>query len=190
MTAASGLVHEEFHSPEFAQQGGAFEMVQLWVNLPAVHKAAPPAYQSITADQIPTVDLPQDIGTARIIAGCYGTVTGPAHTFTPMNVWDLRLNAGQGVTLDLPEGHTAALFVLQGSLRIDAVNVEAAEMAVFERSGKELLFDVPAVATVLLLSGEPINEPIVGHGPFVMNSEAEIRQAINDYKSGRFGQIV
>ncbi len=189
MTAASGLVHEEFHSPEFAQQGGAFEMVQLWVNLPAAHKAAPPAYQSITANQIPTVDLPQHMGTARIIAGSYETTVGPAHTFTPMNVWDLRLNTGQGVTLDLPEGHTAALFVLQGSLRIDEVNVEAAEMAVFERAGKKLVFDVSAAATVLLLSGEPINEPIVGHGPFVMNSEAEIRQAINDYKSGRFGQI-
>lgn len=199
MTAASGLLHEEFHSPEFAQQGGAFEMVQLWVNLPSAHKFAPPAYQGITADQIPTVDLPQQAGTARIIAGCYGegqdagrdAVVGPARTLTPMNVWDLRLNAGHRVTLDLPEGHTTALFVLQGRLDLDegAANVGAAELAVFERSGKQLIFEVPVAATVLLLNGAPINEPIVGRGPFVMNTEAEIRQAIDDYKRGRFGQI-
>lgn len=190
MTAASGLIHEEFHSPAFAGRGGAFEMVQLWVNLPARDKMAAPGYQGITADRIPEATLPQGAGTARVIAGRYADAVGPAHTFTPMNVWDLRLKAGHRVTFDLPDGHTTALFVLKGSLRLDERHtVNPAELAVLERSGRRLEFDVLEDATVLLLNGEPLNEPIVGHGPFVMNSEAEIRQAINDFNSGRFGRI-
>lgn len=190
MTAASGLIHEEFHSPAFAGRGGAFEMVQLWVNLPARDKMAAPGYQGITADRIPEATLPQGAGTVRVIAGRYADAVGPAHTFTPMNVWDLRLKAGHRVTFDLPDGHTTALFVLKGSLRLDERHtVNPAELAVLERSGRRLEFDVLEDATVLLLNGEPLNEPIVGHGPFVMNSEAEIRQAINDFNSGRFGRI-
>lgn len=190
MTAASGLIHEEFHSPAFAGRGGAFEMVQLWVNLPARDKMAAPGYQGITADRIPEATLPQGAGTARVIAGRYADAVGPAHTFTPMNVWDLRLKAGHRVTFDLPDGHTTALFVLKGSLRLDERHtVNPAELAVLERSGRRLEFDVLEDATVLLLNGEPLNEPIVGYGPFVMNSEAEIRQAINDFNSGRFGRI-
>jgi len=194
MTAASGLIHEEYHSPEFAEKGGAFEMVQLWVNLPAKDKMAAPGYQGITAGQIPAVDLPRGAGQARIIAGRYGDASvetaGPASTFSPMNVWDLRLKAGHRVAFDLPDGHTTALFVLHGKLRLDERHaVRAAELAVLERAGSRLEFDVTEDATVLLLNGEPLNEPIVGYGPFVMNSEAEIRQAINDFNSGRFGQI-
>ncbi len=190
MTAAAGLIHEEFHSPAFAEKGGRFEMVQLWVNLPARDKMAAPGYQGITADRIPVVALPGDAGTARIIAGRHGDAVGPARSFTPMNVWDLRLKAGHRVAFDLPEGHTTALFVLRGTIRLDdRHNVRAAELAVMERDGSRLEFDVTDETTLLLLNGEPLGEPVVGYGPFVMNSEAEIHQAIDDFNSGRFGQI-
>ncbi len=190
MTAASGIIHEEFHSREFAQQGGAFEMVQLWVNLPAKDKMSAPAYQGITADQIPEVELPGHAGTLRVIAGQFGDVTGPARTFTPMNVWDLRLKSGHRVRFDLPDGHTAALFVLQGAVRIDERHdVGSAELAVMERDGSGLAFEVTEDSKLLLLAGAPLEEPIVGHGPFVMNTQQEIVQAFNDFNSGRFGQI-
>ncbi len=194
MTAASGLIHEEYHSPAFAEKGGAFEMVQLWVNLPAKDKMAAPGYQGIAAARIPEAELPRGAGTVRVIAGEYadgrGGTVGPARTFTPMNVWDLRLKAGHRVSVDLPAGHTTALFVLRGEIRLgDRHAVHAAELAVMERDGSRLSFDVSEDATVLLLNGQPLDEPVVGHGPFVMNSQAEIIQAIKDFNSGRFGQI-
>lgn len=189
MTAASGLLHEEFHSADYARHGGLFEMVQLWVNLPARDKMSVPGYQGITADRIPTVDLPNGAGTARIIAGAYGNAKGAARTFTPMNVWDMRLKAGRSLSLELTEGHTTALFVLRGSLRIGAHTVGAAELAVLEREGTELAVEITKDAVVLLLSGAPLDEPIVGHGPFVMNSREEIMQAMRDFNNGKFGQI-
>ncbi len=190
MTAAAGLIHEEYHSPEFARKGGGFEMVQLWVNLPAKDKMSAPGYQGITAEQIPEIALPGQAGTARIIAGQYANAAGPARTFTPMNVWDLRLKAGHRVAFDLPEGHTTALFVLRGAIRIDdSHTVRAAELAVMEREGSRLAFAVSEDATVLLLNGKPLDEPIVGQGPFVMNTREEIEQAIDDFNGGRFGQI-
>lgn len=189
MTAASGIIHEEYHSPEYANKGGAFEMIQLWVNLPAVSKMASPGYQGITSDQIPSVALPGDAGHARIIAGTYQGVEGPARTFTPMNVWDLRLKAQHRVTFDLPAGYTTSLFVLSGNIRIANHTVGAAELAVLERAGNELVFDVDDDTTLLLLNGQPLNETIVGHGPFVMNTRQEIEEAIADYNSGRFGSI-
>ncbi|MFZ1536604.1 MAG: pirin family protein [Chromatiaceae bacterium] len=190
MTAASGVIHEEYHSADFARQGGPFEMVQLWVNLPAQDKMAAPGYQGITAAQIPTVELPGDAGRTRVIAGRYGDTQGAARTFTPMNVWDLRLKAGRSLEVDLPAGHTTALFVLKGSIRIGADTVGPAELAVMERQGTQFAFDIPEEATLLLLNGQPLNEPIVGYGPFVMNTQQEISQAIHDYNSGQFGQIV
>jgi redox-sensitive bicupin YhaK (pirin superfamily) len=190
MTAASGLIHEEFHSEAFARQGGPFEMIQLWVNLPAKDKMSKPGYQGITADEISEITLSNDAGIARIIAGALDYAKGPAHTFTPMNVWDLRLNAGRRLSLSLPSGHTIALYVLSGALKVGTQTVEATEMAVMEREGTELVADVTQDAVVLLLSGEPLNEPIVGHGPFVMNAREEIMQAMQDYNNGKFGQIV
>ena len=190
MTAASGLIHEEYHSPEFAAKGGQFEMIQLWVNLPAKDKMAAPGYQGITSDRIPEVDLPEQAGQVRVIAGEYAGAQGPARTFTPMNVWDLRLKAGHRVAFDLKAGQTAALFVLHGAIRFDeGTNASAAELAVMERDGSRLEFEVTEDTTLLLLNGEPLNEPIVGHGPFVMNSRAQILEAINDFNAGRFGQI-
>jgi len=190
MTAASGLIHEEFHSEDFARQGGPFEMIQLWVNLPAKDKMTTPGYQGITAEKITDVALANDAGIARIIAGAFENVKGAAHTFTPMNVWDLRLNAGRTLSLALPSGHTAALYVLSGALKMGAQIIRENEMAVMEREGTALLAEITEDAVVLLLSGEPLNEAIAGHGPFVMNTRAEITQAIQDYNNGKFGKIV
>jgi redox-sensitive bicupin YhaK (pirin superfamily) len=190
MTAASGLIHEEFHSENFARQGGPFEMIQLWVNLPAKDKMSTPGYQGITADKIPQIVLAHDAGIARVIAGSNQHSTGPAQTFTPMNVWDLRLKAGRTLSLEVPSGHTTALYVLSGALKVDNQTVESTELAVLEQEGSALEAEVIQDAVVLLLSGEPFNEPIVGHGPFVMNTRAEIMQAMQDYNNGKFGQIV
>ena len=189
MTAAACLVHEEFHSADFARRGGVFEMVQLWINLPAKDKMSAPGYQGIADAQIPRVELPGDAGAVRVIAGAYDAAKGAARTFTPMNVCDLRLNAGSTLSFDLVAGHTAALFVLHGMIRIGAHTVRPAELAVLEREGSELAFDTTEDAVVLLLSGQPLAEPIVGHGPFVMNSRDEIVQAMRDFESGNFGQI-
>lgn len=189
MTAASGLIHEEFHSDDYARRGGPFEMIQLWVNLPARDKMSAPGYQGITDAQIPRVELPRDAGMARIIAGRYEEVGGAARTFTPMNVWDMRLKAGRSLSIELPEGHTTALFVLHGALQIGAHTVRAAELAVLEREGTQLAVESLEDSVVLLLGGEPLGEPIVGHGPFVMNTREEIMQAMHDFNNGKFGQI-
>ena len=193
MTAAAGIVHEEFHGEAFAREGGPFEMVQLWVNLPARDKMKPPAYQGITAEQTPTVNLlnPQGgvAGTARLIAGELQGQRGPARTFSPMQVWDMRLHAGQTVHLPAPEGHTTVPLVLHGRVRT-ASGEEAsdAEMVVFTREGDGVTLEAVTDATVLWLSGEPIDEPVVGYGPFVMNTEAEIHQAFADFQAGRMGE--
>jgi redox-sensitive bicupin YhaK (pirin superfamily) len=190
MTAASGILHEEFHSEDYARAGGPFEMVQLWVNLPAKDKMTAPRYQGVTEGEIPTARLPVNAGYARVIAGRYGDVQGPVNTFTPMNVWDLRLQGGKSVEVELPEGHTTALFVLDGELQLEKRHhIGPAEMAVMERAGSRLAFDVVKDATVLLLNGEPLNEPIVGHGPFVMNTHTEIEDAIRDFNTGQFGEM-
>jgi redox-sensitive bicupin YhaK (pirin superfamily) len=194
MTAAAGIVHEEFHGEAFARAGGPFEMVQLWVNLPAADKMKPPAYQGISAEQTPTVALlnPQgtDAGTARLIAGELLGQKGPARTFSPMQVWDLRLTAGQTVHLPAPEGHTTVPLVLHGRVRTpNGEEATDAEMMVFSREGSGVTLEVVTDATVLWLSGEPIDEPVVGYGPFVMNTEAEIHQAFADFQSGRMGRI-
>lgn len=190
MTAGSGLVHEEFHGRDFAQRGGLFEMVQLWVNLPARVKMTPPRYQGILNSQIPVVSLPGGVGSVRVIAGEYAGVKGPAETFTPVHVWDLRLASEQAVELVVPEGYTTALVVLSGTIQPhDAEVIGAAEVGLFDRTGSVLRFDSAGNATALLLCGEPIDEPIVGSGPFVMNTAEEIRQAMMDYRSGKMGRL-
>lgn len=190
MTAAGGIIHEEFHSPAFAKTGGRFRVVQLWVNLPAKDKMANAGYQGIAAADIPTVDLPGDAGTARIIAGELGGVTGPARTFTPVNVWDTRLRRDAEWTPELPEGHVALLVVLGGHATVNGTQpVGEAEVLLLGREGSGVSIHADGDVTLLVLTGEPIDEPIVGYGPFVMNSEAEIRQAIDDFNSGRFEHI-
>ena len=190
MTAASGLVHEEFHGRDFARRGGKFEMVQLWVNLPAKDKMAPPGYQSLLDSQIPAVRLPGDRGTVRVIAGEFSGAKGPAKTFTPIQVWDLRLDSAQPIDLPVPDGWTTALVVLNGTVRVNGSEpIGAATVAVFDRAGTHLSIDSATGLKALLLSGEPIQEPIVGSGPFVMNTAQEIRQAIVDYQNGRMGSL-
>ncbi|MBI2249966.1 MAG: pirin family protein, partial [Brevundimonas diminuta] len=190
MTAGGGILHEEFHSPAFSRTGGPFRMVQLWVNLPAKDKMTRPGYQSILNADIPTVSLPDDAGTARIIAGAIDGAKGPATTFTPINVWDVRLNGDAETTLDLPEGHTAMVVVLSGHVTVNGDQpAGAAEALLLDRKGDSVTLSADADTTLLILTGEPIDEPIVGYGPFVMNSEDEIRTAVTDFNSGRFGDI-
>ena len=188
MTAASGIVHEEWHEREFTRRGGTMEMAQLWVNLPAKHKMAAPAYQDIRSAQIPVVDVGTG-SSVRVIAGEFRGAKGPARTFTPINVWDARLKAGGRVELELPDGHTALLAVLRGKVSINGgESAGPAELAILERAGTRVVLEAGEDATVLVLSGEPIDEPVVGHGPFVMNTPDEIRQAFSDFHSGRLGQ--
>ncbi|TVP66613.1 MAG: pirin family protein [Leptolyngbya sp. LCM1.Bin17] len=190
MTAAAGLVHEEFHGPNFAQQGGAFEMVQLWVNLPAQDKMAPPRYQGITKAQIPVVTLPDGQGSLRVIAGSFAGAQGPAQTFSPIQMWDARLAAGHRVNLEVPEDYTTLVVVLKGAVRLgESEPIVAAEVGVCDRAGNALVFDCLQDTTALILCGQPLDEPIVGHGPFVMNTTAEIYQAISDYQSGKMGAL-
>ena len=190
MTAASGILHEEFHSQAFTRKGGALEMVQLWVNLPAKDKMAAPGYQGILDQDIPQVDLAEGAGTLRVIAGDYTGSKGPAHTFTPIDVWDVRLRQGRATTLPIPEGRTAALVVLHGTVLVNNQEVvREAQMVLLDRAGKDFRVEANSDATLLLLSGEPIDEPIVGHGPFVMNTQGEILQAMQDFNAGRFGQM-
>ncbi len=190
MTAAAGLVHEEFHSERFAREGGTLEMVQLWVNLPAKDKTSPPKYQEIPAARIPTVSLADGAGQARVIAGEFEGTKGAASTFTPLNVWDLRLTAGHRVILPLPDGQTALLVLQQGSAIINgSETVKSGELVQFERTGTEIVIEAQDDAMALLLSGQPIGEPVVGRGPFVMNTQEEIRQAMLDYQNGRMGRL-
>ena len=190
MTAASGILHEEFHSRDYAARGGAFHMAQLWVNLPASDKMATPGYQSLTNAQIPDVALPDEAGRVRVIAGEFAGQQGPAHTFTAMNVWDVRMNAGKSAALSLPQGHTLAVVVLQGTVLINGQEVARADQVVqLGRDGTDVTLEANNDSLLLVLSGEPIVEPIVGQGPFVMNTEEEIRVAINDFNTGKFGRI-
>ena len=190
MTAGGGILHEEFHSTEYSRTGGPFEMVQLWVNLPARDKMTPAHYQGITDAQIPSVALPDDAGRVRVIAGRYGDRHGPAETYTPMNVWDVRLNAGATADLAQPEGWSTLVVVLDGTVMVNGSEVlRATEMATLSTEGSGLTIEANGNAKLLVLAGEPIDEPVVGYGPFVMNSQAQIAEAITDFNSGRFGGL-
>jgi len=190
MTAAGGIVHEEFHSKAFTERGGMMEMVQLWVNLPARDKMAAPGYQTLLDARIPAVDLPAGAGRVRVIAGEYDGQRGPARTFTPIDVRDIRLVRDGIARFEATPGHTLALVILHGTVRINGAEVaREGQLVHFARDGSPVEIEANSDATVLWLSGEPIDEPIVGYGPFVMNSEDEIRQAIIDFNSGRFGSV-
>ncbi|CAM3491051.1 Quercetin 2,3-dioxygenase [Klebsiella spallanzanii] len=190
MTAGAGILHEEFHSEAFTRTGGELKMIQLWVNLPAKDKMTHPGYQSITADVIPDVDLPNKAGRMRVIAGRYGDIVGPAHTFSPLNVWDLQLNQNQEVTLQQPAGWSTALVVLEGEIKVNGEgSAREGQLVVLSQKGETLHLAAETHAKVLLMAGEPLQEPIVGYGPFVMNTKTQIAEAVRDFNSGRFGQI-
>jgi redox-sensitive bicupin YhaK (pirin superfamily) len=190
MTAASGILHEEFHSERFTREGGTMSMMQLWVNLPARHKMAKPRYQTILDAAIPRVSLGGDAGGLRVIAGEFDGHRGPAETFTPMEVWDLRLGDGKTVTLRTPEGHTTAIVPMQGRALVNGATAAGpAQLVRLAREGGEFTVTAEGELSALVLAGEPIAEPVVGYGPFVMNSEREIAAAFADFQSGRFGRM-
>ncbi|HIF6302284.1 TPA: pirin family protein [Klebsiella michiganensis] len=190
MTAGAGILHEEFHSAEFTRTGGELKMIQLWVNLPAKDKMTQPGYQSITADVIPDVELPNNAGHMRVIAGRYEDIVGPAHTFSPLNVWDLQLNQSQEITLHQPAGWSTALVVLEGEVVVNGEgSAREGQLVVLSQKGEALHLSASSNAKVLLMAGEPLQEPIVGYGPFVMNTKAQIAEAVRDFNSGHFGQI-
>ncbi|CAB3701711.1 MULTISPECIES: pirin family protein [Achromobacter] len=190
MTAASGILHEEFHSHAFTRTGGELEMVQLWVNLPAKDKSAAAGYQSILNADIPVAELPDGAGSVRVIAGSFAGHAGPAHTFTPIDVWDVRLNAGKSAAFPIPAGRNSMLVMLRGTVLVNGETVARdAQLALFSQDGESITVEANNDAVFLILSGEPIDEPVVGYGPFVMNTQAEIVEAIQDFNAGRYGQM-
>ncbi|MGP4844136.1 pirin family protein [Marinobacter sp. 1Y8] len=190
MTAGAGIVHDEFHSPAFTHRGGRLEMVQLWVNLPAADKSTPASYQTLLDGDIPSVPLDKSNSRLRVIAGDYLGHTGPARTFSPINVWDLKLESGCETSIELPEKHTALLVGLSGTVEVNGSEViRDADLVCFERDGTTIQLCANNQAHVLILTGEPIDEPVVGYGPFVMNSKAQIKQAMADFQQGKFGTL-
>jgi hypothetical protein len=189
MTAASGIVHEELHERGFARRGGVFEVVQLWVNLPAAQKMSPPRYQELSAARNPVVTLPGG-AYVRVIAGDCGGIEGVARTATPLNVWDVRVAAGRRADLEIPAGHNAMVALLRGEVVLDGQErLTGPQIVLLGRDGDRVRLEAQSDAGLVLLSGEPLDEPIASHGPFVMNTEAEIRQAYDDYRSGRMGHL-
>ena len=190
MTAGSGVLHQEFHSSEFAEQGGLFEMVQLWVNLPADSKMTPAKYQAIEADQIQSIALDDAGSSLRVIAGQYQDVAGAASTFSPVNLWDGTLVKGQVHDFYVTEGHTTLLVLLSGEVILnDAQHIAAPSLVVLSREEIDFKIKAEQDSKFLILTGQPLNEPIEGYGPFVMNSKAEITDAINDFNRGKFGSM-
>ncbi|WP_235853022.1 pirin family protein [Helicobacter labacensis] len=189
MSAGLGVMHQEFHSEAFAKRGGVFEAVQIWVNLPKVHKMIPPKYQAIQAKDIPVVKLKQS-GRARVIAGELEGVEGIARTFSPIGMWDVCMHANKSYVFGVPETYNLVILVLEGSVLIGEQEVSQGHLVSFQRGGSGVEIKARSEAKLLILSGEPLNESVIGYGPFVMNSQAEIKQAIYDLERGVFGQIV
>ena len=191
MTAASGVVHEEKHATEFSQRGGTLEMIQLWVNLPAREKMSKPRYQEILAKSIPVVNLPGGAGTVRVIAGETHGARGPAKTTTPINLWDITLKAGGAATFTVPPQTNTLVLVARGSASVAGQSLGPHDCAVLSPEGDEVRIHAAedGEAMLVLLNGEPIDEPVVAHGPFVMNTAVEIKQAVVDYQAGRMGRL-
>lgn len=190
MTAASGILHKEFHEESFSKAGGDFQMVQLWVNLPAKNKMSKPKYQGLTNEQIHKFQLPNNGGVVEVIAGQYQDVKGSAFTFTPVNLLNVKLNKGGVANFCFPSNYNTALVVVEGSIKINETElVPTNNFVVFQNNAERFSVEASENAVVLVLSGEPINEPIAAQGPFVMNTRAEIIQAIEDYNMGKFGFI-
>ncbi|NOT23515.1 MAG: pirin family protein [Nitrospiraceae bacterium] len=189
MTAASGVVHEELHEKKFAKKGGTLQAIQLWVNLPRASKMSAPGYQTILNADIPAIDLGGG-GKLRVIAGSFQGRKGPARTFTPIQLYDLQLKAEAPLSLTFPDGHNMSLFVLQGSISVNgSSNAGEAELIVCKRHGSQVTIEAQVDSRLLVMSGEPIEEPIARYGPFVMNTQAELVQAVQDYQAGKMGHL-
>jgi redox-sensitive bicupin YhaK (pirin superfamily) len=189
MTAGAGILHKEYHEQEFSRKGGPFEMVQLWVNLPKKDKSAKPGYQGITADQMAKVQLPDDGGVVNVIAGTYNNITGPASTFSMVNLFDIKLKANGSADFTVPSGHNTALLVINGNVQVNGEQAKEHSFILFKNDGEEISIKADTDSVVLVLSGEPINEPIASYGPFVMNTQQEIMEAIQEFQSGKYGVL-
>jgi redox-sensitive bicupin YhaK (pirin superfamily) len=189
MTAGAGLLHKEYHEKEFSKVGGPFEMVQLWVNLPKKDKLTTPHYQALEAANMGKLTLPDNAGVVNIIAGELNSVKGPATTYSPVNLWDIKLNAGGNITLDVPATHNTALLLIEGSASVNGEAAKEHSFVLFKNEGEAIEISASENAVLLLLSGEPLNEPIASYGPFVMNTQAEIYEAIEEYQNGKFGVL-
>ena len=189
MTAGNGILHKEYHEEAFSKTGGLFEMVQLWINLPKKDKSTTPHYQELTAAGMGKVVLPDNAGLVNVIAGTFNGIAGPAETYSPVNLSDIKLNDGGEVSTSTPAGHNTALLVVSGSIEVNGREAGLHSFVLFANEGTEITIRSKGKSVILLLSGEPLNEPIVSHGPFVMNTQAEIRQAIADYNQGKFGVL-
>ena len=190
MTAASGILHKEYHEKEFAKKGGDFQVVQLWVNLPAEAKKSKPKYQEVSHDKVGKYELPNDGGIVEVIAGEYKNIKGAASTFTPLNLDNARLNKGGKADFSFPAGFNTALLVIEGSVLVNGKEtVHTDHLVLFEKEGEAFTVEALENAVVLVLSGEPINEPIAAHGPFVMNTKEELREAFHEFNEGKFGYL-
>jgi redox-sensitive bicupin YhaK (pirin superfamily) len=190
MTAASGIVHEELHEKEWARRGGTLQAIQLWVNLPKASKMSAPGYQTIVNDQIPVVELDGGAGSLRVIAGSVGGAKGPAKTFTPIELYDLRLRAGHSMPLQIPNGYHVGLLILSGQVSVEGSHrLSEAELAVFVSTGEPVTIVAEEDVTILVMAGLSIDEPVARYGPFVMNTKAELVQAVNDYQAGKMGHL-
>jgi quercetin 2,3-dioxygenase len=188
MTAGKGVVHDEFHSEEFSQKGGVFEMVQLWVNLPKKYKMTDPKYQGLSSQDIPKIQL-GNTSELRVIAGDFGGTKGPATTFTKINIFDLSSNEGDRLSISLDKGTNTILLILRGEITLNHKQYEDQSILIFDQEGEEINFETSKKFRGLLLNGEPIEEPMVAHGPFVMNTKQEINEAIQDYQNGKMGNL-
>jgi quercetin 2,3-dioxygenase len=190
MTAAAGIVHEEMHEKEWAKKGGAFHAIQLWVNLPSAHKMSSPGYQTLLKADIPVVQLAGEAGHLRVIAGEFQGIKGPAKTFTPVHLYDVRVKGGSTAEITVPSSFTTAVFVLQGGLSVNGSGQAAeAELVQLDKTGERIMLKATADTSLLVLAGEPIDEPVARYGPFVMNTKAELVQAVNDYQAGKMGHL-
>lgn len=190
MTAASGILHKEYHEENFSRAGGDFQMVQLWVNLPAKDKMSAPKYQGITNEEMKKVQLSNNAGTVEVIAGEYNGEKGPATTFTPVNMLNAKLNKGGNATFNFPENYNTAILVVEGNIKVNnSEEIKTDGFGLFENEGDTFTIEALDQAVVLVLSGKPINEPIAAQGPFVMNTRAELVQAISDFNMGKFGYL-
>ncbi len=189
MTAGAGILHKEYHEKEFSKKGGPFEMIQLWVNLPAKNKLANPQYQAITADQMGKVILADNSGSVNVIAGSFNGHKGPATTFTPVNMFDIRLNNGGNLATKIPVTHNTVLLVVEGEVTVNGEKAGQHDLVLFKNEGEEISISADKDSVLLLLSGEPINEPIAQYGPFVMNTQRELQEAFQEFQSGKFGVL-
>lgn len=189
MTAASGILHKEYHGEKLTKTGGLIQGVQLWVNLPARDKMSPPKYQALLRQDLGQYHLPNDGGVINVVAGDYKGTKGPASTFTPLHVYSIRLNSGATFDMSFPEHYNTCVLMIEGEAQMNGQMVPEDHLALFENKGTEITVKTESPSTILLLSGEPIDEPIVQYGPFLMNTQEEIAQAMQDFNDGKFGHL-